>query len=56
MSNSDKAATLEAMQATTLEEDEAALDAAKEGDIRAALAFRIGMKKALERTKSGVGQ
>ena len=49
MSNSDKAATLEALGSTSITEDEAELANAKERDVRAAIEFRIGVKKALER-------
>jgi hypothetical protein len=49
MNLSDRTAALEALKATTIEEDEAKLEKATERDTREALAFRIGLKKALDR-------
>eukprot|EP00562_Extubocellulus_spinifer_P033435 CAMPEP_0178703056 /NCGR_PEP_ID=MMETSP0699-20121125/13282_1 /TAXON_ID=265572 /ORGANISM="Extubocellulus spinifer, Strain CCMP396" /LENGTH=409 /DNA_ID=CAMNT_0020349989 /DNA_START=1418 /DNA_END=2647 /DNA_ORIENTATION=- len=49
MSNSDKAAALEALGSTSITDDEKELAKARERDVRAAIEFRIGVKKALER-------
>ena len=51
MNLSDRTAALEALKATSIAEDEAELEntAETERDMREALAFRIGVKKALER-------
>ena len=51
MSNSDKTATLEALGSTAIAEDETELKLAKDTDARAAIEFRIGVKKALERAR-----
>lgn len=49
MGQRDRTAALEALKTTTIEHDEAELEKATERDMREALAFRIGVKRALER-------
>ena len=49
MGKRDRTAALEALNTTTIEQDEAELEGTKERDMREALAFRIGVKRALER-------
>ena len=48
MGQRDRTAALEALKTTTIEQDEADLEGTTERDIREALAFRIGVKRALE--------
>lgn len=52
MNLSDRTSALEALKVTSIEEDEAELDKATERDMREALTFRIGVKKALERLQN----
>ena len=49
MGQRDRTAALEALKTTTIEQDETELEGTTERDMREALAFRIGVKRALER-------
>ena len=49
MGQRDRTAALEALKTTTIEQDETELEGTAERDMREALAFRIGVKRALER-------
>ena len=49
MGQRDRTAALATLKTTTIEQDEAELEGTTERDMREALAFRIGVKRALER-------